>query len=300
MSSTNQAPVEASKSTDSATKNRAKLWIIILAIVFVILYVFGALAFKNADGSYTVNGEEPTVTDGLKIDAIPISIDPATNQVTVRLLPEAVGTVADPQGNPTEPITLTVNAYSGNSVIEIAKGKPISAQEVKLFASGRWSSYPVDKYEGTLQAIATTNNGETDVPIALVGNAGLEGWALSVDNPPHAADAPAEATFTLSRPFVTQTFVFMVLILFILIALFAITVAYVVGAAKRRIEPALLGWGAALLFALPALRNAMPGAPPIGAWIDILVFLWVIVIAVISYLVVVSTWVRKSAPPEKK
>lgn len=299
MSTPTESPAPTSDSTKTPeAKNRAKLWIIVLAIVFVILYVVGALAFKSADGSYTVNGDEPTVTDGLRIDAIPISIAPATNQVTVRLLPEAVGTVADPQGNPNEPITLTVNAYSGNSVIEIEKDKPISAQEVKLYAGGRWSSYPLDKYEGTLQAIATTNGGQTDVPIALVGNAGLEGWALSVSNPQQSAEAPSEATFILSRPFVTQTFVFIVLILFILIALFAITVAYVVGARKRRIEPALLGWGAALLFALPALRNAMPGAPPIGAWIDILVFLWVIVIAVISYLVVVSTWVRKSAPPE--
>ena len=118
-------------------------------------------------------------------------------------------------------------------------------------------------------------------------------------NPPYLLTGPLLERATMLVDHVDRV-VFMVLILFILIALFAITVAYVVGAAKRRIEPALIGWGAALLFALPALRNAMPGAPPIGAWIDILVFLWVIVIAVISYLVVVSTWVRKSAPPEKK
>ena len=85
--------------------------------------------------------------------------------------------------------------------------------------------------------------------------------------------------------------------MFVLIGIYAASVAIAVGSRRRRIEPALLGWGAALIFALPALRGAMPGVPPVGAWIDILVFLWAMLVAIVSYLIVVSTWVRSSPPP---
>ena len=64
---------------------------------------------------------------------------------------------------------------------------------------------------------------------------------------------------------------------------------------RRKAEVALLSWSAALLFALPLLRTYLPGAPPIGAAIDIYIYLWVIVIAVISAMLSVIAWVRQTA-----
>ena len=49
---------------------------------------------------------------------------------------------------------------------------------------------------------------------------------------------------------------------------------------RRAAEVGLLSWTAALLFALPLLRTYMPNSPPIGASIDVYVYLWVMVAAV--------------------
>ena len=49
---------------------------------------------------------------------------------------------------------------------------------------------------------------------------------------------------------------------------------------KRRFQPPMTTWYAAMLFAIVPLRNALPDAPPIGSWIDVTVTLWVVAASV--------------------
>ena len=48
----------------------------------------------------------------------------------------------------------------------------------------------------------------------------------------------------------------------------------------------------AMTFSLPALRNVLPGAPPLGIRADSLVFLWAEVAVVVGLTLVVITWAR--------
>jgi hypothetical protein len=50
----------------------------------------------------------------------------------------------------------------------------------------------------------------------------------------------------------------------------------------RRAEATLIGAIAAIAFALPVLRNALPGTPPLGVRADMFVFLWTELAAVIG------------------
>ncbi|MGA7085071.1 MAG: DUF4436 family protein, partial [Pseudolabrys sp.] len=52
----------------------------------------------------------------------------------------------------------------------------------------------------------------------------------------------------------------------------ALTISSLVFLGLRRIEVTLIGALGAMIFALPALRNALPGAPPLGVRADILIF----------------------------
>ena len=60
----------------------------------------------------------------------------------------------------------------------------------------------------------------------------------------------------------------------------------------------MASWFAALLFARVPLRTNMPGAPPIGVWIDFLVFLWVLIMLMISLAVFVGSWLVFTPEPE--
>ena len=59
-------------------------------------------------------------------------------------------------------------------------------------------------------------------------------------------------------------------------------------------------WYAAMLFAVVPLRNALPGSPPFGGWIDITIVLWVLVVLVISMLLYIACWWRHLRPDADK
>jgi hypothetical protein len=59
----------------------------------------------------------------------------------------------------------------------------------------------------------------------------------------------------------------------------------------------LVGALGAIVFALPAMRNALPGAPPIGVRADVLVFFWAELGAVIALCLFIAAWVRRGTPP---
>lgn len=65
----------------------------------------------------------------------------------------------------------------------------------------------------------------------------------------------------------------------------------------RRIEVTLIGALGAMIFALPALRNALPGAPPLGVRADILIFFWAELGAVIALCLFISAWARQGSRP---
>lgn len=47
---------------------------------------------------------------------------------------------------------------------------------------------------------------------------------------------------------------------------------------RRKFQPPMTTWYAAMLFAVMPLRNGLPDSPPIGSWIDVTVTLWVIAV----------------------
>ena len=51
-----------------------------------------------------------------------------------------------------------------------------------------------------------------------------------------------------------------------------------------------------MLFAVMPLRGALPDPPPVGAWIDVTVILWVIVVLVISLTLYIACWWRHLRP----
>ena len=70
--------------------------------------------------------------------------------------------------------------------------------------------------------------------------------------------------------------------------------AIVVGALTfidvRAAETSLIGSLAAIAFALPVLRNALPGSPPLGVAADMWVFLWAEMVNVVALALVVFKW----------
>ncbi|MDE3089868.1 MAG: DUF4436 family protein [Chloroflexota bacterium] len=80
-----------------------------------------------------------------------------------------------------------------------------------------------------------------------------------------------------------------------LLALSALFVALSVAVRGRKVELAMFSWLAALLFALPPLRNAMPGVPPLGSFNDFASFFWAEGIVALSLIIIVFTWLKRAS-----
>ena len=87
----------------------------------------------------------------------------------------------------------------------------------------------------------------------------------------------------------TKSIALLLLLLMVILATIAILVTGSATRGRMKLELSVASWMTALLFALIPLRGFFPGSPPLGSWMDILVFFWVELILMLSVAAVVTT-----------
>jgi hypothetical protein len=178
------------------------------------------------------------------------------------------------------------------------KGTLPDVFRVSLTLAGDVADWPLDRYRsGPIKV--DLFSGAARVPeratVTLVDR--LLGWKVDVA-PVGKADALEPYRVDLYRS--QSTVAFGVVMLGVLIALagLALFVAVQTVRDRRKFQPPMTTWYAAMLFAVMPLRNALPDSPPFGSWIDITVVIWVIVVLVISMALYISCWWRHLRPDE--
>jgi hypothetical protein len=83
-----------------------------------------------------------------------------------------------------------------------------------------------------------------------------------------------------------------ILCIFVAIAAVGVFVAVQTARDPRRFQSPMTTWYAAMLFAVLPLRNALPGSPSFGSWIDLTIVMWVLVALVVSMLLYIGAWWR--------
>jgi hypothetical protein len=282
--------------------SRKGWWIIgVIAAVVVVLYAV-AISLYSSEGRLTVTGGlQATSDEGLIVTLEPRIVDPEVGSASIHLsMDDAGAALIDEDGFLTVGLRLGVVGADGAAEIRIPAGELLGEGDVVIALDGDVSSYPFDVHSGEVFISAETYTGNADgsvtagtrVPIALQAEGGVSGWTTTA-NLPMGFEDYAVGSFTFTRAFSTQVFAVLLVTLFMIVALTALVVGILVVSNRRRMEVTLLSWCAALLFALPVLRNNLPNAPPIGATIDIFVFLWAIVMTAMALVLLVVGWVRQ-------
>jgi hypothetical protein len=122
----------------------------------------------------------------------------------------------------------------------------------------------------------------------------LTGWKVQVDRVNHA-NALAPYQIDLQRSASTMVFAITILCIFVAIAAVGLFVALETVRDPRKFQSPLTTWYAAMLFAVVPLRNALPGSPAFGSWIDLTIVLWVLVALVVSMLLYIGAWWRSTS-----
>jgi hypothetical protein len=126
----------------------------------------------------------------------------------------------------------------------------------------------------------------------------LTGWNIHV-NRVNDASPTSPYVVTLERSASTMLFSFVILLIFVAIAALALFVAIQTYRDPSKFQSPLTTWYAAMLFAVVPLRNALPGSPVFGSWIDLTIVLWVLVALVVSMLLYIAAWARATSKTAK-
>jgi hypothetical protein len=278
-------------------------WASIAGIIVAVVVAFVTILIGyNAEGGIT-NGDgvgqtsEPGLIANLDLQAL----DPLKHEATFTIAFGAQGDQhLDEQGRLTANTRVTVTSISGSQEVKYVAGEPVGKLVVSVPVDGEYANYPFDKYSTNFDVVVDTwvkgSDGSissvADIPVGFQAVGGAYGWDSDATLP-SGISTESEIAFNFTRAFSSQVFAFVLLGLAVVVSTLALIVTYLVYTNRRKLEITFLPWMAGLLFALPLLRSYLPSSPPIGAAIDIFVYLWTIVATVISLVLVVATWARR-------
>lgn len=256
----------------------------------VTLYAVTGMGPPHPVTSAAPAGDGTTVTMDVE------GIAPYRNVLTANLTVAPGAALLDRAGNLKEDLSVAVTSAATPTTRSWPKGTQPGVVPVSLNINGDVSDWPFDSYHSgpiSVDLFRGTEQIPERVSVSFVDR--LPGWQVQ---------APGGRTGDLFAPYRVQvqrspsTVALAVALLGVLVALAGIALFVSVATARdrRKFQPPMTTWFAAMLFAVIPLRNALPDSPPFGAWVDVTVVLWVIVILVFSMTLYVSCWWRHTAP----
>lgn len=330
------APSDASETDVERAERERRSWrqwtALGIALLLALIYLFSLAAYAEAGQSQVESGPPPISEngDGLDFAFDLVAMDPARNQMTLRMFIKPEGKFYNAtDASFARAFRITVrNQVTGQVARDIPAGAPVGGTtDLNMFIDGNPNTYPFDQYRygwpaqdvsdpleapltesAPLVAVAELGPDNqplpTRIPIGVYPSGGLQGWTedwnFSIAQEQVGAAAPGntlELFLIVKRGGGVLAFVLVVLTLMVVTVVLSALVARAVAKKRRPIEATMAGWFAALLFALVPLRTNMPGAPPIGAWIDVAIFYWVELGLLITMAVFIGSWLRFRKPP---
>lgn len=281
---------------------------ILAGLVTLIALGVSAYAYSASGKSRVIERPEP-VADGVNVILDLKSVDIDRNQITLRaeLVPrgrylnEAEDTFAVPLR------VTTKYVVSGPAISDVPAGQPVgNSYELVFPIDGDAQRYPLDRYEYSYTD-PQSPGGLIPAPLiridTMVGNVAkpaivslwsdpgsLEGWTEQWNVV--AAGPTLKAKLIIERSGGLLAFVTVVVALFIVVVGLTLVVAWSAFTGRKPAEAPFASWFAVMLFALIPLRINLPGAPPIGAWIDVLVFYWIEIALLAAMVIFIAGWFR--------
>jgi Domain of unknown function (DUF4436) len=275
---------------------------IVGVVVFIAAYVASIVLYVNDGmGHPRQVAESPQSSDGTKVTVDVEDIESDNSLLIANYNVAAGPALLDPvTHNLKEDLSLLVTSVVSASKRTWSKGTLPDVFRVSLTVTGDVADWPFDRYHsGPITVRLLSGAAQEPVTPTVIMVDRLLGWKIDVAHV-DKTDVLSPYRVDLSRS--RSTVAFAVVILGVLIALAGVGlfVAIQTSRDRRKFQPPMTTWYAAMLFAVMPLRNALPDSPPFGCWIDVTIVLWVIVVLVISMVIYISCWWRHLRPEPDK
>lgn len=244
-------------------------------------------------------------SDYVKVTANISSLDPVKGELMLRLKFEPQGELLDKDDVLINSVTVYTNSAAGKSETTFKKGESMQPMDVNMSLQGDSSQFPWDRYTGLLWiCIASQKESNSKslswnaVPFSLYLRPDFAGFKIETSEikQKDRGFSITEIDLNVKRSQSSQKFAIFIMVLIGLLTLVAFLAGFAVVVLGRKIEISMLGWLGGMLFALVPLRNAMPGAPPIGCLADYMSFFWAEAITAATLIAVALTWILRKRP----
>jgi len=229
----------------------------------------------------------------------PIQIDAVNESMLIRIsvvpLSDAKVTIADRDFL----LKIRRGKQEEHVVIRAGQSLPEVTYDFDLHG-GNVRDYPLDRYVSLMSLAASEKSQDgTDrsLPIHVTTWEGVLGFDVIAKSIATQQSDELQLQLAVSRTGAVSFFGLAIYAAMLVMMVCALIIGSLVFLGIRRIEVTLIGALGAMIFALPAVRNALPGAPPLGVRADILIFFWAELGAIIALCLFIATWSRRGAQP---
>ncbi|SMH42758.1 protein of unknown function [Rathayibacter oskolensis] len=287
---------------------RRRLPVLIAVLAAVLLYATVVLMYaggirESSEGCETVIAGEDPVTVNLQ----PAEVNAARQRLEFQMTLQPSESLMSSDGfTSDETISLVTFPVDGASVLTFPAGEVLDSSVQSDYAEGIVEEWPFDSYRADLTTFAFTGEDQDDhehtaLPTRVCLDDSVPGWQLHTVTENHPGNTVTTArgdeplpsvVITATRSASTVAFGIVLLGLMAVTPMLVLFVAISAYTGRRKVEATLTSWIGAMLFAVIPLRNFLPGAPPVGSWIDYLVVLWVIAGLVTGLAIYILAWNR--------
>jgi hypothetical protein len=276
-------------SADDAARRRNRWrWRLVLLVSVGVLVVYyglavGSLRGHDASAVELDDGalDHPRSRVTLQVEAADLDTSAGSFEFRLRPVPSGIYE-SNVVGELNQPLQVVVTS-SGQppQTFEFAKDQLVDPVSVSVGATTRSSGFPFDRPGSTFGFTAASRDEPVPVDLEMVDE--TEGWNLAASARTDRASDRLQVEMDAGRETLAISLAIFYIAGIIVVAL--ITVALIGGALVRGVvDFGQVIWLGAMLVAIPAVRNEMPGVPPVGTAVDLFVFFPSIVIVGIALL----------------
>lgn len=282
----------ASENAVRATPMRRLTATLIVVALGITYAAFAAiyLSTRVASAPDAVLGSEAT-PGGVSVVFIPQRVDPERESVqgVLRVTVDRSAVASD--------VTVRVFPFLDTTQVQVPADASAFEQDATLSVEGEVRTYPFDRYSGSVQITATATPANTAIPVGggVLPIDGLTGWSFTVNEGAEGTTGPLTDSLLIARPLTTRVTVMILATLTVALGAIAIALAWSVAVGRKESSFGEATWLAATIFSVISVRNFMPGAPPIGAYLDALAIIPAILALFLSMALLVVFWLMRPA-----
>lgn len=280
----------ASPETDSARQPSRRLKVAATGILVIlgVAYIAYVALYLSSRVTPAPDAVLPSQAppQGISAVFVPQVVDAEREKVqgVIRIVVDRTTVISD--------VTVQVSPFLDVSRIAVPADFATIEVDASLSTEGEVRAFPFDRYVSSVQMSAKEASAGTALPMTggVVPIDGLAGWRISAAE--QAASSPELLidTVEVERAITPRVTVMVLTSLILALGVVALALAWSVSIGLKKPSFGEATWLAATIFSVVSVRNFMPGAPQIGAYLDAVAIIPVILALFLSMIFLAVFW----------